>query len=186
MVLELFLVLEVLDDQEHEAERHREKNPDDCRPLFAGLRGTNRERHRQAAADEHGGVERAEDDVQLAAGLGPCHRVPDAVERVGEEQSAEEQHFGDEEQPHARALPPRAAGPANRSDAGDRGDERRASRVRRRARRWRQTTLISRCEYSYASSVTTGCVAKLCGSGGDCVVHSRPVACHGLSPASSP
>ena len=100
MVLELFLVLEVLDDQEHEAERHREENPDDCRPLLAGLRGTNRERHRQAAADEHGGVERTEDDVQLAAGLGPRHRVPDAVEHVGEEESAEEQHFGDEEQPH--------------------------------------------------------------------------------------
>ena len=100
VVLELLLVFEVLDDQEHEPERHREQDPDDCRALLAGLRGANGERHRQAAADEHGGVERAEDDVELAAGFGPRHGIPDAIERVGEEQPAEEQHFGDEEQPH--------------------------------------------------------------------------------------
>ena len=83
-----------------EAERHRQQNPDDCRPLLAGLRGANGERHRQTAADEHGGVERAEHDVELAAGFGPRHRIPDAVQHVGEEEPAEEQHFGDEEQPH--------------------------------------------------------------------------------------
>ena len=68
-----------------------------CSP---GLRGSHRKRHGQTAADQHGGVEGPEHDVELAASLGPRNRIPDAVQHVGEEQSAEEQHFGDEEQPH--------------------------------------------------------------------------------------
>ena len=89
-----------LDDQEDEPERHREKDPDHRRALLPGLRGSHRKCHGQTAADQHGGVKGAEHDVEFAAGLCPRNWIPDAVEHVGEEQPAEEQDFGDEEQPH--------------------------------------------------------------------------------------
>ncbi len=76
------------------------EDPDDGGTLLAGLRGADGKCHGQAAADEHGRVERSEDDVELEAGFGPRRGIPDAIEHVGEKQPAEEQHFGDEEQPH--------------------------------------------------------------------------------------
>ena len=64
------------------------------------LRRANRQRHRQAAADEHGRVDGAERDVQVVARRGERVRVPRAVDRVDEEQPAEEQNFGEQEDPH--------------------------------------------------------------------------------------
>jgi hypothetical protein len=98
--LELLLVLEELDDEECQTERHRQEQPTNSRPLRPGLGGANRQRHRQAAADEYDGVEAAQVDVELLAPFGPRGRIPDAIERVGEQQATEEHDLGDEEQPH--------------------------------------------------------------------------------------
>ena len=72
----------------------------DCCTLQTGLRRADRHCHRQAAADQYRRVEGSEYDVELETRFGPCLRVPDAVQHVGEEQPAEEEHFRDEEQPH--------------------------------------------------------------------------------------
>ncbi len=100
MVLELLGVLEVLDDQEDEAKQHRQNQPDDGRALSSGLRRAHRQRHGQAAADQDDSIDGAERQIQLIAALGPRLWIPDAIEHVGEEQPAEEQHLGDEEDPH--------------------------------------------------------------------------------------
>ena len=60
----------------------------------------NGERHRQAAADEHRGVEGPERDVELVAGRRERVGIPEAVDRVDGEQPAEEQDFGEQEHPH--------------------------------------------------------------------------------------
>ena len=60
-------------------------------------------------------------------------------------------------------------------------------RERRRARRLRQATLISRFEYSYASSVTTGCVGEVLAAAAATASSTRGRSrATGLSPASSP
>src|SRR5438445_744720 len=66
-LLELFLVFEELDDEERQAERDGEQQPPDGRALLAGLRRANPQRHRQAASDEHDGVEAAKVDIELFA-----------------------------------------------------------------------------------------------------------------------
>ena len=60
--------------------------------------------HRQAAGDEHDGVERAQRDVQLGrdARLERL-RIQPAVDRVAQEQAGEQQHLGAEEEPHPQA-----------------------------------------------------------------------------------
>ena len=78
-----------------------QKQPDHRGPAQAGLRAADRQRHRQAAADQHDGVDRAQREVQLVAALGPRLRVPDAIQHVGQEEAAEEHDLGDQEQPHA-------------------------------------------------------------------------------------
>ena len=99
-MLELLCILEILDHEEGQTEQHRQNQPDDRLLPKARLRPSNRKRHRQAAPNEHDGVDSAEREVQLVAAFGPRFRVPHAVEHVGEEQASEEQHLGDQKQPH--------------------------------------------------------------------------------------
>ena len=61
----------------------------------------NAHRHRQAAADEHRGVDGPQREVEVAAGLYERVEVQVAVDRVREEQAAEEHHLVREEDPHA-------------------------------------------------------------------------------------
>src|SRR6266545_5594843 len=98
--LELLPVFEELDDEERQAERDGEQQPSDGRTLRAGLRGPYPQRHRQAAANQHDGIEAAKVNIELFAAARPGCRIPDAIQRVGEDQAAEEHHLGDEEQPH--------------------------------------------------------------------------------------
>ena len=65
------------------------------------LRRSHRQRHRQRAADQHAGVERAERDVQVVAAEDPRLRVQHPVEDVDHEHATEEHDLGDEEHPHA-------------------------------------------------------------------------------------
>jgi hypothetical protein len=74
----------------------------DERLLLAGLCRAHRERHRQAAADQHDGVQAAQLDVELGAALGPCRRIPDPVQHVGRQEAAEEHDLLDDEDPHAK------------------------------------------------------------------------------------
>ena len=101
VVVELVLVLHRLDPQEHRAQGHGEEQPGDRRPPPAEGGGVHAHGHGQAAADEHRGVDGAQREVQVAAGLHERVEVQVAVDRVGEEQAAEEHHLRHEEHPHA-------------------------------------------------------------------------------------
>ena len=78
-----------------------EQQADDQHPAPADLRGVHRQRHGQAAGEQDGGVDGAEADVELVAGVGERRRVQRAVDDVGGEQAAEEHDLGDQEHPHA-------------------------------------------------------------------------------------
>ena len=83
-----------------------------CRPSCGGV---DRQRHRQAAGQQHDGVDAADQRVQLAAGRLEGLRVAEAVDGVAGEQGAEEQHLGGQEHPHAQRRRPRAAARGRRS-----------------------------------------------------------------------
>ncbi len=72
--------------------------------LLARLRRVNRQRHRQAAADQHRGVDGAEFHVEQAAADFERGQVQRAINDVSGEQPAEEHDFGDQENPHAQAA----------------------------------------------------------------------------------
>jgi hypothetical protein len=60
----------------------------------------NRQRHRQAAAEQHEGVDRAKQLDQVRASFGERFGVLESVEQIRKEQPAEEQDFLGEERPH--------------------------------------------------------------------------------------
>ena len=94
-------VLDALDPQEHSAERHRCDEKAHQRAAPAELRRMDRECHREAAGDEYRRVDGAQPDVERMAGRRKRVRVRPAVDQIYEEQTTEEEHFGDEKQPHA-------------------------------------------------------------------------------------
>ena len=173
------------------AEHHRQDQPVDRRLALVGLRRADAERHRQRAADQDDGVERAPEERDRRARGDERVVIPRPVEHVGHEQATEEQDFGEQEGPHAEdgsllLLPHRLELMLQRRMVrgvpGGRG-------VRGRERR-RQTTLQSpstTCGVnSYGSLVTRGVTAKFSVGGGDDVSHSRPDAPHGFGPATAP
>ena len=157
----------------------------DRRGALVGLRASHRHRHRQRAADQHGGVEAAPEQVERSARFRERVEVPDAVDHVGHEQPAEEQDFGEQEHPHPEdgsllLLRHRVEVMLQRRMV--RAWACRASAVRDRVRQdaspWRRRarTRRVRCPRSGVST-------KFSVSGGDCICHSRPEAPHGLGPA---
>ena len=101
MVLgELVRVLDALDAEERAAQDHRRHEEHISTPALAGLRGVDRQRHRQAAGDEHRRVDGPEHDVERVARRGERVRIPAAIDGSSREQAAEEQHLGDQEHPH--------------------------------------------------------------------------------------
>src|SRR5204863_5497860 len=98
---ELAVVLDAFDAEKRRAEDHRDDEKHHQHLALAELRGVDRQRHRQAAGDEHNGVDGAERDVELVAGGGEGVGIPAPVDGVRGEQAAEEEHFGDQKHPHA-------------------------------------------------------------------------------------
>ncbi len=70
---------------------------------FSHLGGAHRQRHGQAAANQHGGVDGADGDVQHVASRLETGQVEVAIDGVAREEPAEEHHLGGEENPHAEA-----------------------------------------------------------------------------------
>ena len=66
------------------------------------LRRADRHCHRQTAANQHGGVQRAHDKIKAPAGCGKLGEIPPAVNQVRAKHSAEEHDFGAQEPPHAQ------------------------------------------------------------------------------------
>ena len=101
MVDELLVILEDLHAEKDRPEQDRQRQENDQPAAVADLRGMHRERHRHAAADQHRGIERADDVIEVMARLGERPGELHPIDRVGGEEPTEEQHFGDEEGPHA-------------------------------------------------------------------------------------
>ena len=100
-LLPVLVVFEALDHQECGAEDHGEDQHPLQGFLLAQMRGANRQRHGQAADDQHRGIRRAERRVHEVAGGGERIRVHAAVDRVGAKHPAEEHDFGQQEHPHS-------------------------------------------------------------------------------------
>ena len=96
----LVVVLVRLHAEEDRAEDGgaEEEADDPLRP--SDLRGADRHRHRERAADQDDRVEGPEHDVELVAPGVEGHGVLPAIERVGEEEPSEEEDLLDEEEPH--------------------------------------------------------------------------------------
>src|SRR5689334_25064566 len=101
MLVELVFVLDALNAKECKAEEHRQDQHYDQQAATGGLRGPDREDDGQAAADQNGGVGRAERGVDRLAGGSEVAEVHAAVDQVRTKQSAEEHDFGGKEDPHA-------------------------------------------------------------------------------------
>src|SRR5580692_27584 len=102
MVVELLLIFDDLDAKEYGAETERGDEKETDQLLLAHLCRPDSHCHGQAAQDEYDRVAAAEFQVQrVAAGAeGGAECV--AVNGVDQEEPAEEQDFGDQEDPHAK------------------------------------------------------------------------------------
>src|SRR5918993_2431894 len=101
--LELRLVLDVLDAEEHQAEQERPAEVPEHLPLFSLVRRVHGQRHRERGRDQHGRVDAAENQVELPAGGRISGIEPEAVDHVRGEHPAEEHDLLRDEHPHAQA-----------------------------------------------------------------------------------
>jgi hypothetical protein len=93
-------VLDRLDPQEGPAEEHRQDEEPDQELLLPDGGAMDGHRHRQAAADQDRGIDRAEREVHVQARVRETARVLPAVDRVREEEAAEKEDLRHEEDPH--------------------------------------------------------------------------------------
>ena len=97
----LRMVLVALDAEEHEPEGGgAEQPPDGARHPALARRGHG-ERHGQAAGQQDHGVEAADPEVKMPAGLLRNRLVGDAEDEDAHEDAAEQHDLGGEEHPHA-------------------------------------------------------------------------------------
>src|SRR5260370_1343287 len=102
VVVEFLLVFDRLDAEKDSAEAKGGDQENTDKLLLANLRGPHRHCHRQAAHDEHDRVEAAKLDIERVAADAEGGAERTAIDGVREEQAAEEQDFGDQENPHAK------------------------------------------------------------------------------------
>ena len=95
------VILGSLDADEDQPEDSGDREVDDRIPATALTRRRDRQRHRQAAGQQHGGVDPAEALVEMRAGFTHRLRIEHPVDGDGEEQAAEQHQLGGEKRPHA-------------------------------------------------------------------------------------
>ena len=100
VVVELLLVFDSFDAKKDgtETERGDQENADQF--LFADLGRPDGHGHGQTAHNQHNGVASAQSDVQSIATDTESGAERAAIDGVSEEEAAEEQNFGDQENPH--------------------------------------------------------------------------------------
>src|SRR5207248_2258683 len=87
-------ILKRLDNQERGSQKGGGHQQPDQRLPAAGGRGVNRQRHRQAAGEQHYRVDRREGELEFLAGRLKLQRVQRAIYRVAEEQRSEDHQLG--------------------------------------------------------------------------------------------
>ena len=98
---DLLVVLDALDAHEAEPAQQRHDQAEDQALVVVDLGAPHAPRHREAAGNQHDGVDRPERGAEVVVGVLEDVGVVVAVDRVGAEQPAEHQDFGPEEHPHA-------------------------------------------------------------------------------------
>ena len=93
-------VLDRFDAQEHRGTDHRDQNQLAGEFVLSQLSSANGPRHRQTAEQQHDRVETTEDLVEEPRGIHENFRVVVPVQGVSHKQTAEEQDFGDQENPN--------------------------------------------------------------------------------------
>ncbi len=101
MVVELLLVFDRFDAKKDSAESKRGDQENGDEALFSDLGGPDGHGHGQTAHNQHDGVAGTELDIQRVAADAEGGAERAAVDGVSEEHAAEEQDFGDQENPHA-------------------------------------------------------------------------------------
>src|SRR4030095_11443027 len=102
MVIEFLFVLDHLDAEEDAAQNQRQ-DQEACNSAFlAFLSRPYGHSHGEAAENQHHGVYGTEGEVQHVSANTECRRKRMAVDRVCQEQPAEEKNFGDQKDPHAQ------------------------------------------------------------------------------------
>ncbi len=104
-VLDEFLVVLVgLHAQERAAQDQCGDQEIDQRAAVAGLRRADGKRHGETAAEQDGGVGRAEAHIENVAAALERGEVEPAIDGVGGKQAAEEHDFSDQEKPDAEEV----------------------------------------------------------------------------------
>ena len=97
---EVVVVFGEFEDEKENAQGEGRDQEQDEGQAFSLPCGVDRHCHRQAAGQQDAGVDRAEPVVGLLAAHREGIRVDVPQDRVGQEQAAEEQQFGDQKHPH--------------------------------------------------------------------------------------
>src|SRR6266478_6182480 len=101
MVVEFLLVFDGLDAKKDGAKTKRGDQENTDQFLLPDLRGPDGHGHGQTAHNQHNGVAGAQHDVKGIAANAKSGAECMAVYGVGQKEAAEEQDFGDQEDPHA-------------------------------------------------------------------------------------
>src|SRR5882724_1053310 len=101
MVVEFLLVFDALDAKKDGAKNQRGDQENTDQFLLADLSGPHGHGHGQTAHDEHDGVACSQRDIKRIAADTEGRAEGAAIDGVSEEHAAEEQDFGDQENPHA-------------------------------------------------------------------------------------
>ena len=98
----LVTVLDRFHPQEHRRANHRDQGENRAVFVATQLGRANCQRHRQTAEQQHNRIQAAQDFVQIDVGLFEDFGMVIAVQRVGHEQAAEKQDFGDQKYPNSQ------------------------------------------------------------------------------------
>ena len=94
-------ILDEFNSQEAEPAQQRDRQQRGAEAFLVLLRGAHRAGHREAAGDEHRGVDRPQRFIEEAVRPLENFRVVRAIDGVSAENAAEKQDFGEQKDPHA-------------------------------------------------------------------------------------
>src|SRR5439155_15747567 len=101
MLVKMFGVLNGFDREEYDSKRRCCQEKSDEGASFVLLCGMRRERHGEAAGEQHCGIEGAKRQVAVMTSFGECLRVGVAVHNIRNEQPPEKHDLGRQERPHS-------------------------------------------------------------------------------------
>ena len=102
MLLEFGVIFEKLDAKETESQNDGQHQESNQWLPSARFRAIDRQRHGEAAANQHGCIDGPKPQVQVVARAGKRLHVPVSVNEVARKHSAEKHHLRCKKHPHAK------------------------------------------------------------------------------------